>query len=162
MSIWFTKKCMERKLYFRIEKSSRLPVKFAAIVRKLVSSTIFLHCLFWYFLQSAAFIWHKTATYTICQEIWASHANISKKKSAAKSVIKRLECKTHGMRCVWFLAIKTSWCLNRVNYFEVIYCRWLFTQSKQCLPLQRKTKPLCHCFVNSGFPCKTNFAKNRS
>ena len=69
MSIWFTKKCMERKLYFRIEKSSRLLVKFAAIVRKLVSSTIFLHCLFWYFLQSAAFIWHKTATYTICQEI---------------------------------------------------------------------------------------------
>ena len=150
------------KIIFENRKSSRLPVKFACIVRKLVSSTIFRHCLFWYYFQSAAFIWHKTAMYSICQKIWARHANMSNKNSAVKSVIKRLECKSHGMWCPWFLAVKTSWCLNSVNYFEVIYCRWLFAHSKQCLPLQRKTKPLCQCFVNSGFPCKINFAKNRT
>ena len=31
-----------------------------AMVRKLVSSTIFRHCLFRQYCQSAAFIWHKT------------------------------------------------------------------------------------------------------
>ena len=27
------------------------------------------------------------------------------------------------------------------------YCSWLFVRSKLCLPLQRKTRSLCHCFV---------------
>ena len=34
---------------------------------------------------------------------------------------------------------------------EVVYCSWLFVRSKLCLPFQRKTRPLCHCFVISGF-----------
>ena len=48
---------------------------------------------------------------------------------------------------------KTSWCLNSVIYCEVIYCSWLFIRLKQCL-----TRLLWHCFVNSGFRQKTNFA----
>ena len=34
---------------------------------------------------------------------------------------------------------------------------WLFICSKQCLPI-KLTRLLCQCFVNSGFPQKTNFA----
>ena len=33
-----------------------------------------------------------------------------------------------------------------------------FVRSKLCLPLQRKTRSLCHCFGILGFSCKTNFA----
>ena len=33
-----------------------------------------------------------------------------------------------------------------------------FVRSKLCLPLQRETRSLCHCFVISGFYHKTNFA----
>ena len=40
---------------------------------------------------------------------------------------------------------------------EVVYCGWLFACSKLCLPLQRKTRSLCRCFVISGFSRKTNF-----
>ena len=111
------------KIIFENRKSSRLPVKFAAIVRCFIdnlSSSLVL-----VLLSVSGFFWHKTATYTICKKIWARHANVSNKKLAVKSVIKRLECKTHGMRCPWFLAIKTSWCLNSGNYFVVVYCRWL-------------------------------------
>ena len=43
-----------------------------------------------------------------------------------------------------------------VIYCEVIYCRSLFIHLKQCLP--KLTRLLCHCFVNSGFRQKTNFA----
>ena len=43
-----------------------------------------------------------------------------------------------------------------VIYCEVIYCRWLFIHLKQCLP--KLTRLLCHCFVNSAFRQKTNFA----
>ena len=95
--------------------------------------------------------------HSICQKIWARHANMSNKKSAVKSGIKRLECKTHGMRCPWFLGIKTSWCLNSENYCEVINCRWLFTHSKQCLPLQRKTKQLLSLFCELGISLQDQF-----
>ena len=44
---------------------------------------------------------------------------------------------------------KNSWCLNSVICCEVVYCSWLFVHSKQCLPLQRKARLLCPCFVNS-------------
>ena len=45
----------------------------------------------------------------------------------------------------------TSWCLNSVIYCKVVYCSWHFVRSKLCLPLQSKTRPLCHCFLISGF-----------
>ena len=48
-------------------------------------------------------------------------------------------------------ARKTSWCLNSVIYCEVAYCSWLFVRSKLCLPIQRKTRSLCHCFVFRDF-----------
>ena len=47
---------------------------------------------------------------------------------------------------------------QRDFYCEVVYFSWLFVRSKLCLPLQRKTRSLCHCFVISGFSRKTNFA----
>ena len=53
---------------------------------------------------------------------------------------------------------KTSWCLNSVNYCEAVYCSCLFVRLKLCLPLQRKTRSFCHCFVISGSSHKTSFA----
>ena len=65
-------------------------------------------------------------------------------------------------KCWWLLRQKkTSWCLNSVIYCEVVYCSWLFVRSKLCLPQQRKTRSLCHCFVISGFSRKTNFANKQ-
>ena len=129
-------------------KSSRLPVKFAAIVRCFIdnlSSSLVL-----VLLSVSGFFWHKTATYTICKKIWARHANVSNKKLAVKSVIKRLECKTHGMRCPWFLAIKTSWCLNSVNYFVVVYCRWLFHTVEAMFTITAENEAALSLFCELG------------
>ena len=56
------------------------------------------------------------------------------------------ECKKrlHGVWTAWFI----------VKWFTI--AAWLFMRSKQCLP--KLTRLLCHCFVNSGFCQKTNFA----
>ena len=60
-------------------------------------------------------------------------------------------------KCWWlWRQEKTSWCLNSVIYGEVVY--WLFVRSKLFLPLQRRSRSLCHCFVISGFSRETNFA----
>ena len=56
-----------KQLYFGASLLNFAPT---AMVRNLVSWTIFCHCLFWIYSQSAAFIWHKTSTYSSYHSIY--------------------------------------------------------------------------------------------
>ena len=69
---------------------------------------------------------------------------------------------THAhAKCPLFLVSKVRKDFSRLMVFKQHDFRvadFTFIGSKKSLPLQRRTRPLCHCFVNSGFPRKTKFA----
>ena len=92
----------------------------------------------------------------------AHSVNIKQNKIA---VVNWVFCQSFIVKCFWkYTNIQVLMTLRARKDFmvfkqrEVVYCSWLFVRSKLCLPLQRKTRSLCHCFVISGFSRKTNFA----
>ena len=63
-----------------------------------------------------------------------------------------------------FLVSKVRKDFSRLMVFkqhDFTVADFTFIGSKKSLPLQGRTRPLCHCFVNSGFPRKTKFAQKQ-
>ena len=95
--------------------------------------------------------------FTFSTLLFLTHFNLSK---VINIVLHKLLRDNNSVQVLMTLKAKKDFMvfINSVIYCEVVYCSWLFVRSKLCLPQQRKTRSLCHCFVILGFSRKTSFA----